>query len=272
MSMDEVVAGIKQAVESGGADPASNMRLQFVMQKARDAGVADAMLDRMLGMVAASAAPAPAPLGSAPVARVAAPPAEEEEEPELTEEDLAAMRQDVLDSIADSVERGGRDLSENSKLAFLLKRASAMGVADSDIEGAVGGPIPTAGGASQPPPVRRVSVGDVSAASDLDEPRVSVPASAPADAAQPAAAPPDLPHMFATDVLLDALMPIAASDDLAEMAKYQRSTSVHTLGRRRSFGHSLTATTLLLCVQGYAFEKRVRTDERVQRLLGTTVQ
>ena len=97
--MDEVVAGIKQAVESGGADPASNMRLQFVMQKARDAGVADAMLDRMLGMVAASAAPAPAPLGSAPVARVAAPPAEEEEEPELTEEDLAAMRQDVLDSI-----------------------------------------------------------------------------------------------------------------------------------------------------------------------------
>ena len=153
--MDEVVAGIKQAVESGGADPASNMRLQFVMQKARDAGVADAMLDRMLGMVAASAAPAPAPLGSAPVARVAAPPAEEEEEeePELTEEDLAAMRQDVLDSIADSVERGGRDLSENSKLAFLLKRASAMGVADSDIEGAVGGPIPTAGGASQPPPV-----------------------------------------------------------------------------------------------------------------------
>ena len=272
MSMDEVVAGIKQAVESGGADPASNMRLQFVMQKARDAGVADAMLDRMLGMVAASAAPAPAPLGSAPVARVAAPPAEEEEEPELTEEDLAAMRQDVLDSIADSVERGGRDLSENSKLAFLLKRASAMGVADSDIEGAVGGPIPTAGGASQPPPVRRVSVGDVSAASDLDEPRVSVPASAPADAAQPAAAPPDLPHMFATDVLLDALMPIAASDDLAEMAKYQRSTSVHTLGRRRSFGHSLTAITLLLCVQGYAFEKRVRTDERVQRLLGTAVQ
>eukprot|EP01044_Picomonas_judraskeda_P048155 COSAG03_NODE_27730_length_251_cov_1.072368_1_plen_42_part_10 len=39
MSMNDVMEGIKQAVESGGADPSSNMRLQFVMQKAREGGV-----------------------------------------------------------------------------------------------------------------------------------------------------------------------------------------------------------------------------------------
>ena len=90
--MNDVMEGIKQAVESGGADPSSNMRLQFVMQKARDAGVEESMLERVLGMVSASAAPAPAPLGSAPVARASAAAVDDaDEEPELTEEDLAAI-------------------------------------------------------------------------------------------------------------------------------------------------------------------------------------
>ena len=60
------------------------------------------------------------------------------------DEEQAAMRADVLDTIAESVARSGTDLSTNLKLGFMLKRAKAMGVEDSALEAILGGPIPVA--------------------------------------------------------------------------------------------------------------------------------
>ena len=241
-SMNDVMEGIKQAVESGGADPASNMRLQFVMQKARESGVEDAMLERVLGMVAASAAPAPAPLGSAPVARPAGGPVDDEdEEPELTEEDLAAMRQDVLDSIVESVQRSGRDLSQNLKLGFMLKRASGMGIPDSEIEEAVGGPIPTAGASpsssaaaaaaapSKPPPV--ASSGGGSGAGVVEDSAAATLPRLPSSVEH--VDPPEMvPQIRATDVVVGALMPAKSQEELVEMSSYQRNTYANSQPRK----------------------------------------
>jgi hypothetical protein len=55
---------------------------------------------------------------------------------------MAAMEQDVLDAIVDSVGRGGRSLDDNPKLAFMLKRAQGMGIAASRIEAACGATLP----------------------------------------------------------------------------------------------------------------------------------
>ena len=224
LSMNEVMEGIKQAVESGGADPSSNMRLQFVMQKARDGGVDESMLERVLGMVSASVAPPPAPLGSAPVARAGAAPVDDaDEEPELTEEDLAAMREDVLESIMESVQRSGRDLSQNLKLGFMLKRASGMGIPDSEIEEALGGPIPTgtgssaAGSPAKPPPV--AASGGSSAVVAGSDVSVAAPAISAEESLDPPARVP-----LATDVVVGALMPVSSQQELVEMSKYQRST------------------------------------------------
>ena len=226
LSMNDVMEGIKQAVESGGADPSSNMRLQFVMQKAREGGVDESMLERVLGMVSASVAPSPAPLGSAPVARAQAAPVDDaDEEPELTEEDLAAMREDVLESIMESVQRSGRDLSQNLKLGFMLKRASGMGIPDSEVEEALGGPIPTgtgssaAGSPAKPPPV--ASSGGSSAVDSGSDVSVTAPAITAEESLEPPA-----PVPFATDVVVGALMPVSSQQELVEMSKYQRSTYV----------------------------------------------
>ena len=212
MSMNEVMEAMKQAVASGGADPKENLRLQFVMQKARDGGVADAMLDRVLGMVAASASPAPAPLGgglgSAPVARAAAVYDDDDDEPELTEEDLAARRQDVLDSIVESVQRSGSDLSENLKLGFLLKSARQQNVSESEIEEAIGGPTP--------PVASSVSNGGGGAPSATVTVVESVASVAPPL--------PVVSSMRATDVVVEALIPQAAQEDLVQMTVYQRNT------------------------------------------------
>eukprot|EP01050_Picozoa_sp_SAG11_P016988 SAG11_NODE_2388_length_3416_cov_2.842327_4_plen_395_part_01 len=132
----DVMGAIKAAVEHGGADPEENMRLGFALDQARKSGMPEAMIQRVLSMVVASASAAAASAAAA-AAPAAAPACDaEDEEPELTAEDLAAMKEDVLDSIRDSVMRGGRDTSENPKLAFLLKRAAAMEIGSAAIEAA----------------------------------------------------------------------------------------------------------------------------------------
>ena len=67
------MSAITAAVQAGGADPESNMRLAFAMRKAREVGVPDPMLERVLSMAAMSA---PAPrlsLSSGAAAPLAAP-------------------------------------------------------------------------------------------------------------------------------------------------------------------------------------------------------
>ena len=66
---------------------------------------------------------------------------------------MAAMEQDVLDAIVDSVGREGRSLEDNPKLAFMLKRAQGMGIATSRIKAAYGATLPgTALAPSDPEP------------------------------------------------------------------------------------------------------------------------
>ena len=147
-----------------------------------------------------------------------------DEEPELTEEDLAAMRQDVLESITESVQRSGRDLSQNLKLGFMLKRASGMGIPDSEIEEAIGGPIPTASSGSaasspsKPPPV---ASGGSSTSGSGPGSGGSAPPVVIDDSWDP---PAPIPLLRASDVVVGALMPVSSQQDLIEMSTYQRST------------------------------------------------
>ena len=58
-SMEASMEAILKAVQKDGPDPEENMKLAYVLRKARKAGMPNAMIDRVISM-AATQAPAPA--------------------------------------------------------------------------------------------------------------------------------------------------------------------------------------------------------------------
>ena len=152
---------IAESVARCGTDLSRNQKLGFMLRRAKAMGVEDSALEAVIErsrVPRAGAKPEPpqgdqgaCPREMAHEAAACAPrrygthPLTEAIIDEafyrllhLNDNDLGAMRADVLDAIAESVARCGTDFSTNLKLGFMLKRAKAMGVADSALEAVIG--------------------------------------------------------------------------------------------------------------------------------------
>ena len=132
----------------------------------------------------------------------------------------------MLDSMRDSVERGGADIGENPKLKFLLGRAKAMGCSESEIDLAVAGKASSKAAAAPPA---------ADATQSISQPVVSSAESM--DAAGPAAVqlPPPVLRP-AADVMFDGIRPPSSAEELAKMDSMQMQTRL----RLRSAHKTLT--------------------------------